>query len=99
VKEREAELLKRSVDSFIATESPIALRDMLCNIGSAGACVPGAASGLVIAGPGKANPDCTTPLKCSLHLLSSDDASRFLYVDSGQRLDFQNNCRYLHQRL
>ncbi len=58
VQEREAELLKRSVDSFIATESPIALRDMLCNIGADGACVPGARSGVVIAGPGKANPDC-----------------------------------------
>lgn len=62
VKEREAEILKRSVDSFIATESPIALRDMLCNIGASGACVQGAASGLVIAGPGKANPDCITTL-------------------------------------
>ncbi|KAH7407331.1 Six-hairpin glycosidase-like protein [Cadophora sp. MPI-SDFR-AT-0126] len=57
VQEREAEILKRSVDSFIATESPIALRNMLCNIGSDGACVPGAKSGVVIAGPGKANPD------------------------------------------
>jgi len=28
VEHREAELLKRSVDSFIATESPIALADM-----------------------------------------------------------------------
>lgn len=61
VKQREAELLKRSVDSFIATESPIALRDILCNIGSSGTCVSGAGSGLVIAGPGKSNPDCTTP--------------------------------------
>jgi len=58
VQERNAEILKRSVDSFIATESPIALRNLLCNIGSSGACVPGAASGLVIAGPGRANPDC-----------------------------------------
>jgi glucoamylase len=61
VKEREVELLKRSVDSFIATESPIALRDILCNIGSAGTCVAGAASGLVIASPDKTNPDCITP--------------------------------------
>lgn len=96
VKEREAELLKRSVDSFVATESPIALRDMLCNIGSAGACVSGAASGLVIASPDKTNPDCTTPLSCSLCSLGSDGISRFLYVDSGQCLDFQNHCGYLH---
>jgi glucoamylase len=52
------DVLKRSVDSFIATESPIAMRDLLCNIGSSGACVPGAGNGVVIAGPGKANPDC-----------------------------------------
>jgi glucoamylase len=58
VKEREADILKRSVDSFIATESPIASRDLLCNIGSDGACVSGAHSGIVVAGPGKANPDC-----------------------------------------
>ncbi|CZR52821.1 probable glucoamylase precursor [Phialocephala subalpina] len=57
VKEREAELLKRSVDSFVATESPIALADMLCNIGSAGACASGASSGIVVASPDKTNPD------------------------------------------
>lgn len=68
LREREAELLKRSVDSFIATEGPIALRNVLCNIGSSGACVSGASSGLVIAGPGKANPDCIIlPLKHNLN--------------------------------
>jgi glucoamylase len=61
INEREAMVVKRSVDSFIATESPIALSRILCNIGSDGACVPGAKTGVVIAGPGKANPDC----KCS----------------------------------
>lgn len=58
VQESQASILKRTVDSFIATEKPIALRNLLCNIGSSGACVSGAASGLVIAGPGRANPDC-----------------------------------------
>ncbi|KAI9643405.1 glycoside hydrolase 15 protein [Ciborinia camelliae] len=52
-----AEILKRSVDSFIATESPIALRNLLCNIGSDGACASGAASGIVVASPDKTNPD------------------------------------------
>jgi glucoamylase len=52
------EIVRRSVDTFVATESPIALRDLLCNIGSSGACVPGAASGLVIASPDSTNPDC-----------------------------------------
>lgn len=55
---REGEILKRSVDSFIATESPIALRNLLCNIGADGCAVSGAASGVVIASPSKDNPDC-----------------------------------------
>jgi len=58
VRQREAEILKRSVDSFIAAESPIALTDLLCNIGSAGSCASGADSGIVIASPDKTNPDC-----------------------------------------
>lgn len=57
-KQREAEVLKRSVDSFIAKESPIALAGILCNIGSTGTCVSGAHSGTVIASPDKADPDC-----------------------------------------
>ncbi|TVY31104.1 Glucoamylase [Lachnellula hyalina] len=57
VKERDAEILKRSVDSFIATESPIALSELLCNIGADGACAPGAKSGIVIASPSQDNPD------------------------------------------
>ena len=47
-----------SVDSFVATESPIARQGVLDNIGSGGAKVSGAASGLVIASPSKTNPDC-----------------------------------------
>lgn len=55
---REAVILKRSVDSFIATESPIALRNLLCNIGSDGCYASGASPGVVIASPSKENPDC-----------------------------------------
>jgi glucoamylase len=55
---REGELLKRSVDTFIATESPIALQVLLCNIGSTGCNSAGVSSGVVIASPDKANPDC-----------------------------------------
>jgi hypothetical protein len=55
---REGEILKRSVDSFVATESPIALSRLLCNIGSSGCAVSGAASGVVVASPSKNNPDC-----------------------------------------
>jgi len=61
VKERDAEILKRSVDSFIATESPIALSDLLCNIGANGACASGADSGIVVASPDKTNPDWRLP--------------------------------------
>jgi glucoamylase len=55
---REGEILKRSVDSFVATESPIALSKLLCNIGSSGCAASGAASGVVVASPSKSNPDC-----------------------------------------
>ncbi|KAM0165496.1 hypothetical protein ACHAPG_000167 [Botrytis cinerea] len=55
--EQRAEILKRSVDSFIATESPIAFRNLLCNIGADGACASGAASGIVVASPDKVSPD------------------------------------------
>lgn len=48
---------KRSVDSFIATESPIALSRLLCNIGPDGCYAQGADSGIVIASPSKNNPD------------------------------------------
>ncbi|KAL1881125.1 hypothetical protein VTK73DRAFT_4802 [Phialemonium thermophilum] len=51
------EILKRSVDSFVATESPIALRSLLCNIGAGGCHASGASPGVVIASPSKSNPD------------------------------------------
>lgn len=43
---------------FIASETPIALQGILDNIGPDGKKVAGAGSGLVIASPSKANPDC-----------------------------------------
>ncbi|GJN74336.1 glucoamylase precursor [Purpureocillium lilacinum] len=54
---RQPLLLKRSVDSFIGTETPIALEQLLCNIGSDGCNAQGAASGAVIASPSKQDPD------------------------------------------
>ncbi|CAJ2511113.1 Uu.00g067380.m01.CDS01 [Anthostomella pinea] len=50
-------LFKRDVDSFIATEEPIALAQLLCNIGADGCHAAGAASGAVIASPSTADPD------------------------------------------
>ncbi|OBT51430.1 hypothetical protein VE04_08518 [Pseudogymnoascus sp. 24MN13] len=52
-----SDISKRSVDTFLASESPIALANLLCNIGSAGACASGAGSGLVMASPSKTSPD------------------------------------------
>jgi glucoamylase len=63
VKAREAAIMKRSVESFLATETPIALADLLCNIGSAGTCVPGTDSGIVVASPDSTNPNCTAALR------------------------------------
>ncbi|KAI1655789.1 carbohydrate-binding module family 20 protein [Daldinia decipiens] len=54
---REGVIVKRAVDSFIATEEPIALQKLLGNIGSAGASAQGASSGVVIASPSKSDPD------------------------------------------
>ncbi|KUI67829.1 Glucoamylase [Cytospora mali] len=51
------DVLKRSVDSFVATESPIAISRILCNIGSDGCYANGVASGAVLASPSKVNPD------------------------------------------
>lgn len=44
--------------SFIASEIPLSLKGILDNIGPNGTKVPGAASGLVIASPSKADPNC-----------------------------------------
>ncbi len=60
------DILKRSVDSFVATEQPIALQKLLCNIGASGCAAAGAASGVVIASPSKTNPDCELTRLCPL---------------------------------
>lgn len=49
--------LKRSVDSFVATESPIAISRLFCNLGPDGCYANGVAAGAVIASPSKVNPD------------------------------------------
>ncbi|KAI1381523.1 carbohydrate-binding module family 20 protein [Hypoxylon crocopeplum] len=54
---REGHLLKRAVDDFITTEEPIALEQLLCNIGSSGCNAGGASSGIVVASPSTSNPD------------------------------------------
>ncbi|OCL04422.1 carbohydrate-binding module family 20 protein [Glonium stellatum] len=48
---------RATVDSFIVTESPIALAGVLANIGSTGAKASGASSGIVVASPSTSDPD------------------------------------------
>lgn len=48
-----------SLNSYIASESPIALQGILDNIGADGSDAAGADPGIVIASPSKTNPDCT----------------------------------------
>lgn len=59
---RDAEFPSRSVDTFIALESPIAMAAILCNIGATGACSLGADPGIVIASPEKVDPNCRSTL-------------------------------------
>ncbi|PNY28487.1 Glucoamylase [Tolypocladium capitatum] len=54
---RQPTLLRRTVDSFIETETPIALGQLLCNIGADGCNAKAAFPGLVIASPSTENPD------------------------------------------
>ncbi|KAL0940962.1 glycosyl hydrolase family 15 [Colletotrichum truncatum] len=51
-----ASINKRDVDSFIATETPIALRELLCNIGPNGCHASGVSPGIVIASPDRVDP-------------------------------------------
>ncbi|OAA71179.1 glucoamylase I precursor [Cordyceps fumosorosea ARSEF 2679] len=50
-------LQRRDVDSYIASEGPIALQKLLCNIGSDGCEAQSAAAGVVAASPSTYNPD------------------------------------------
>jgi glucoamylase len=48
-----------SLDSFIQSESTVALQGVLNNIGANGTSDAGASPGVVVASPSKSNPDCT----------------------------------------
>ncbi|KAJ6508411.1 glycoside hydrolase family 15 protein [Mycena sanguinolenta] len=52
-----AVLAQTSVDSYVATESPIAKAGLFANIGASGSKSEGAISGIVIASPSTVNPD------------------------------------------
>lgn len=48
-----------SLDTWLASETPVALQGVLNNIGSSGAFTEGADAGSVLASPSKADPNCT----------------------------------------
>ena len=50
--------LSGDLDSFLATESAVALQRILDNLGSIGKEVKGADSGIVVASPSRVDPDC-----------------------------------------
>ncbi|KAM3431569.1 hypothetical protein NHJ13734_007260 [Beauveria thailandica] len=50
-------LQRRTVDSYLAAQGPIALQKLLCNIGSNGCEAQSAASGVVVASPSTSSPD------------------------------------------
>lgn len=49
-----------SLDSFLSTETPIALQGVLNNIGASGAYSEGISKGVVVASPSKTDPNCKT---------------------------------------
>ncbi|UKZ80496.1 glycoside hydrolase 15 protein [Trichoderma virens FT-333] len=52
-----SDITKRSVDSFISAETPIALNNLLCNVGPDGCRAFGTSAGAVIASPSTVDPD------------------------------------------
>lgn len=53
-------MVKKDLDlqEFIDSEFMVTLNGVLANIGPSGVRVPGAESGIVVASPSRANPDC-----------------------------------------
>lgn len=88
---RRDELLRRDVESFIATEEPIALEQLLCNIGSTGCHAQGVASGLVIASPSKSDPDYFYTWTRDSALVFKAIVDRFINnYDAGLQTEIQN---------
>lgn len=74
-----SELRPRDLNSWVATESVIALQGALNNIGPNGTKVPGAGAGFVVASPSKVNPNC----KYCIHRMSQTIANsiRLLHME------------------
>jgi hypothetical protein len=63
---QEQDLLRRDVSLWITNEEPIALQQLLCNIGSSGCHSAGVTAGLVIASPSQSDPPCKFQRACVL---------------------------------
>ncbi|KAM4059941.1 glycosyl hydrolases family 15 domain-containing protein [Hirsutella rhossiliensis] len=88
--DRQGTLLRRSVDSFIDTESPIALHQLLCNIGAHGCNVKGAGPGVVIASPSTENPNYFYTWTRDSSLVFKSLAERFVnHYDAGLQLHIE----------
>ncbi len=85
-----AHLQRRTVDSYVSSEGPIALQKLLCNIGSDGCEAQSAASGAVVASPSTSNPDCKKPARVTQAIANKH---RLVYVDKRQRTGVQVPCR------
>lgn len=81
---QDAPCVDEQLSSFIVKNRPVALQGILNNIGPDGAKVAGAAPGLVIASPSKANPDC----KQAMSQLLIYRVLRDIQAVSSHRLNF-----------
>lgn len=87
----QGDIVKRSVDSFIATESPIALERLLCNIGADGCYASGASDGVVVASPSKNSPDYFYTWTRDAALVIKELVDTFEYsYDSSLQTEIQN---------
>lgn len=66
--------LAQSVEDFISTETPIALEQLLCNIGPDGCHADGVKAGLVVASPSKEEPPCSYSTR--LHYMVKADGKQ-----------------------
>jgi hypothetical protein len=89
-------IVKKDLDleGFIDSESTTALNGVLANIGPSGERVPGAGSGIVVASPSRANPDCKWIVKRAISPLlktweNSYGVTRLVHMDERCRPDIQ----------
>jgi glucoamylase len=87
-----AEIGKRDLNSFVASERAISLQGALDNIGPDGSKVPGAGAGFVVASPSKANPNCMYDLISRVKTCCTDP-HRFLHMESR----FRSNSEDAHR--